>query len=159
MHESTIKAVVFWAVVVFTIWAVWWNLQSIILTTLAVVLLMASLSSFYLPTIYTLDKDGARLKRWFIGRDIEWPRVRSVSDERDGLFLSPFPTKSRLENFRGIYLPYRNNRVEIIAVVRFYTPNAAGLPAIDDDDDDKEQNNSKFKIQNSKFKNVNPFGI
>ena len=65
-----------------------------------------------------------------------------MQDEREGLFVSPFPVKSRLENFRGIYLPYRNNREYVIAIVRNYAPDLRGLPQeqkSEKDDADQDQ--------------------
>lgn len=134
MRETPGRAVIFWLVVVFTVLMVYWNLESILLTVVAALLLLGALSSFYLPTTYLLDKEGAALKRYFYQRRLEWRRVRSISDERDGVFLSPFPVKSRLENFRGIYLPYRGNREEILSVIRKHAPEAVDLPVDEKDD-------------------------
>ncbi len=135
MRETPGREIIFWIVVIFTVLMVYWNLESVLLTLAAALLLLGSLSSFYLPTTYILSSEGAVLKRWFYRRRFEWRRVRSTSDERDGLFMSPFPVKSRLENFRGIYLPYRGNREEILSIVRKYAPDAMNLPAIEEDDD------------------------
>ena len=128
MRERPAKGVLFWAVIVFTVWAVYWNVGSVLLTIAAAALLLGSLTSFYLPTCYTLDEGGAGLGRWFHRRRIGWERIRSVSDEKDGLFLSPFPVRTRLENFRGLFLPYRSNHDEVLHLVRRYAPAAAGLP-------------------------------
>jgi len=141
MRESPTKGIIFWVVVILTIWAVYWNIGSILLTMIAAILLLGSLTSFFLPTTYTIDKSGASLKRWLFNRNIGWDRVRSVSDERGGLFLSPFPMKSRLENFRGLFLPYRDNREEVIAQVRNYVPAAGGLPEIEVKEPESEAQN------------------
>ena len=126
MRESTAKATIFWLVVVFTIWGVWLNVGSLLMTMVAGSILIASLNSFYLPTTYRIDHDGASWKRLSRGRTIEWSRVRLVSDEKEGLFLSPFGGRTMMENFRGLYLPYRANRDEILRVVRQYVPEANG---------------------------------
>ncbi len=136
LRESPQKGVLFWVIMVVTIWAVYWNFGSIPLTAIAAILLLGSLSSFYLPTHYTIDEAGVRIKRVLHNRKMYWYRVRSISDERDGLFLSPFPVKSRLENFLGVYLPYRNNRDRIIELVREYAPDVNGLPKIEEEDND-----------------------
>jgi len=132
MQEHPAKGVLFWAVVIFTVWAVYWNVGSLLLTAVAAVLLLGSLTSFYLPTRYTLDQSGALSKRWLHRRRMGWERVRSVSDEKAGLFLSPFPVRTRLENFRGLYLPYRGNRDEVLSFVSSCAPGAAGLPLAGD---------------------------
>lgn len=127
MGESVGKAVFFWLVVIFTLWAVWWNLQSILMTAVAGVILIGALASFIFPTTYRLDEAGASHSRLTGAGSIEWKRVRSVADEKEGLFLSPFPTRSRLENFRGLYLPYRGNREEILTAVRGYVGSVPGM--------------------------------
>jgi len=130
MKESPAKGVLFWTVLLLTVWAVWWNLQSLLLTAVAAGMLLGSLTSFYLPTVYRLDAIGAGYSRWLSQRKLEWSRVRSVTKERDGVFLSPFPAKTRLENFRGLYLPYRSNREEVLGCIRLFAPDATGLTAI-----------------------------
>jgi len=128
LRESLHKGVLFWMVMIITVWAVYWNIGSILLTVVAALLLLGSLSSFYLPTQYMIDESGVRSKRILHNRSLSWTRIRSVVDERNGLFVSPFPVKSRLENFRGIYLPYRNNRQEVISAIRNFAPELYGLP-------------------------------
>jgi len=126
MKESPWRAVFFWIVVILTIIAVWWNLQSAFLTVIAAIVLLGALTSFFLPTHYRLNEKGAFWKRLTGGKEISWERVRSVSGERDGVFLSPYPVKSRMENFRGIYLPYRGNRDEVLEYVGRMTKSASG---------------------------------
>jgi len=130
LRESPHKGVLFWVIVVATIWAIYWNFGSIPLTAIAAILLLGSLSSFYLPTHYTIDEVGVRVKRVLHNKSLSWSRIRSVADELEGLFVSPFPVKSRLENFRGVFLPYRNNRDRIIELVREYAPDVNGLPKV-----------------------------
>lgn len=126
MRESLVKSLIFWIVVVFTIWGVWLNVGSLLLTIIAGAILILSLSSFYLPTIYRIDSNGVMWKRLTGSRSIQWQRVRRVSDERDGMFLSPFAGRTMMENFRGIYLPYRSNHDEISALVKLYVPEKTG---------------------------------
>ncbi len=126
MRESVLKASVFWIVVVFTIWGVWLNVESLLLTIVAGAVLLASLNSFYLPTKYQIGPDGASWKRLSGSRSIDWSRVRLVSDEQEGLFLSPFAGRTMMENFRGLYIPYRSNRDEILSLVRQFVPTATG---------------------------------
>ena len=128
LRESPHKGVLFWVVMVVTVWAVYWNVGSILLTVFAAALLLVTLSSFYLPTHYSIDEIGVSVRRVAYNRRLSWVRIRSVFDERDGLFVSPFPVKSRMENFRGVYLPYRNNRKEILAIIKAYAPDLRGLP-------------------------------
>ena len=131
MKENPAKGVLFWALILFTIWAIYWNLGSLLLTTVAAGMLLGSLTSFYLPTQYRFDSSGAFIHRWFYRRGMSWQRVRSVSVERDGIFLSPYPLRTRLENFRGVYLPYRENKEQLIAYLHKSAPGISGLPPLE----------------------------
>lgn len=128
MREQPMKALLFWPVTLFTLWAVYWNSGSWLLTLVGVAVLFGSLTSYYLPTNYTIDGKGAKMQRLYYHRQLSWERIRSIVDERGGLFLSPFPVKTRLENFRGFYMPYRDNRNKILSIVRKYAPDVKGLP-------------------------------
>jgi len=128
MLDQPLKAVIFWPVVLLTIWGVWFSTDSATLTLLSVVVLFGSLTGYYLPTQFAISRDGVRMQRLFYRREIAWERIKSAVPERDGLFLSPYPVRTRLENYRGIYLPYRSNEAEVIAAVRRFSPELSGLP-------------------------------
>ncbi len=120
MKENIGKSVIFWVVLIFTIWAVYWNIGSVLFTIVAALLLLGSLSSFFLPTNYSLNDKGVRSDRLFHHRSMSWDRVRSISLDGNGMFLSPFPSRTRLENFRGLFLPFRQNKETIIETVHQY---------------------------------------
>jgi len=138
MRESPGRAIIFWLVLIFTLWMVYWNIESILFTIFAGLLLLGSLSSFYLPTTYIIDNKGAGSKRLLHKRKVEWERVRSISDEENGVFLSPFPIKSRLENFRGIFLPYRGNRMEVLELIAEYVPDVFALDEPESQEEDAD---------------------
>jgi len=51
-----------------------------------------------------------------------WNTYRSHWPDRNGVLLSPFPRRSRLENFRGLFVRFENNREDVVAFVRRYVP-------------------------------------
>ena len=51
--------------------------------------------------------------------------------EKNGVFISPFPVRTRLENFRGLYLVYNDNRRDVIEGIRSYSPDIPGLPQLE----------------------------
>ena len=150
MKDNPLKGVIFWVTVIIVIFAVYWNivlsfskLQSIIFTFIASIFLLFSLSSFYLPTWFTINLEGIELRRWFYVKKMSWGKIRSVKDEVTGLFCSPFPVRTRLENYRGIFLLYRNNQDEIISIMKSYKPDLPGLPK--SLELEPEENNSKIE--------------
>jgi len=144
MRENPARGILFWVIVIVTIWAVYWNVGSLFLTFVAAFMLLGSLTSFFLRTTYRIDENGAGFRRFIFKKLVGWSRIRSVNDEQSGIFLSPFPVKSKLENFRGIFLPYRNNRDNVIEIMRKYVPDVEGLPELVEDhkmdDEDRSTN-------------------
>jgi len=143
MRDKLSKGIFFWVVVAGVIWAVYWNIRlsfspagSLVFTGIAAILLLLSLTSFFLKTSYTINLDGIEVKRWLYQRNFTWKRVRSVTAEPKGIFISPFPVRTRLENFRGMYLVYNDNRSEVIDGIRSFSPDIPGLPQVDDGDND-----------------------
>lgn len=83
----------------------------------AAALLAIGLREYLAPVRYRLDARGATITYWLWSRHLGWDRVRRVSLERGGAFLSPFATPSRIENHRGMYLRYSGNRDAVAAAI------------------------------------------
>lgn len=92
---------------------------SLIFFFLAVIILFFSMASFFFPTHYELTKDKIKVK-FLLTKSIKpWENYKSYYPDKNGVFLSPFLTPSRLENFRGIYLRYNsNNQKEVLNFVK-----------------------------------------
>jgi len=91
-------------------------------TLLGVLLVWTQIASFFLPTHYTLS-DEKVLVAGLVGRkEKAWSEFRSFLADRDGMLLSPFPGRSRLERFRGLSLQFHGNRDEVVAFVQRNIP-------------------------------------
>ena len=84
--------------------------------------LFLSLSAFYFPTWYHVSGQGIRVKTLITRFERPWNTYRSHWPDQNGVLLSPFPRKSRLENFRGLFVRFEDNRDEVLAYVRRYVP-------------------------------------
>lgn len=73
-------------------------------------------------TGYRFDEHGIIIKRPFYTVKKEWSTYRSYYPDPNGVLLSPFSTPSRLENFRGMYLRFGNNRGEVLAYLEGIYP-------------------------------------
>ncbi|MBD3234906.1 MAG: hypothetical protein GF315_14375 [candidate division Zixibacteria bacterium] len=91
--------------------------HSPLLTVVAVIIMVGSLSSFYVPTKYTMNQDGVEIRSFSGIKTYNWSRFRSFYPDSNGVFLSPFVKPSRLENFRGVYLRFSDNRDEVMDFV------------------------------------------
>ena len=90
------------------------------------VLLLASLSSFFFPTTYTLDDEGVAVRGLFGTTRRHWRALRSHRVDAHGVLLSPLSGPSRLEGFRGVYLRFHNNRGQVMTIVTARTKARAG---------------------------------
>ena len=103
----------------FVIWfVVYLTTSSLFLTGLSVVIMLGSLSSFFLPTHYELDQEKIKVKFFLTTREREWGAFRSFYVDKNGILLSPFAKPSRLENFRGIYIRFNQNKDQVVDFVK-----------------------------------------
>ncbi len=103
----------------FVIWLlVYLTTFSPLLTVLSVVIMLGSLSPFFLPTHYELDDKKVKVKFFFNTKEKEWSTFRSFYVDKNGVLLSPFERPSRLENFRGLYVKFNENREEVVDFVK-----------------------------------------
>ncbi len=103
----------------FVVWlVVYLTTSSLLLTVLSVVIILGSLSSFFLPTHYELDQKKVRVRFFLTTREREWDAFRSFYVDKNGVLLSPFEKPSRLENFRGIYVRFNQNKDQVVDFVK-----------------------------------------
>jgi hypothetical protein len=89
-----------------------------LLTILSVVIMLGSLSPFFLPTYYELDDEKIKVKFFFNTKEKKWSMFRSFYVDKNGVLLSPFERPSRLENFRGLYVRFNQNKDEVVDFVK-----------------------------------------
>lgn len=78
---------------------------------------LASLSSFLLPTSYRLTKESVEVRSLGVARARPWTEMRRMTVDRTGVFLSPFERRSWLEAYRGVRLLFGGNRDQVVAFV------------------------------------------
>lgn len=98
--------------------AAWIGLGGFAYGLLALLVLAGSVSRYLLPTRYALDEGSLYRTHLLRTRAWPWSAFRRVDRHGDGLFLSPFGSSSRLDSFRGVFLPFGQNRSEVTAFVR-----------------------------------------
>jgi hypothetical protein len=92
--------------------AIYLSFDSATFLLLSAVLLISSLSPFFFPTKYMLQDDCVVIKSLFRTYSRKWDSFKSYYPDKNGVLLSPFPVPSRLENFRGMYVRFGDNRAE-----------------------------------------------
>jgi len=102
----------------FVVWfLVYLTTFSLLLTILSLVIMLGSLSPFFLPTYYELDNKKIKVKFFFNTKEKQWSMFRSFYVDKKGVLLSPFEKPSRLENFRGLYVRFNQNKEEVVDFV------------------------------------------
>jgi hypothetical protein len=99
-----------------------WYTSSAFMGLVLTVVLALSLGAYFFPTWYTFSADGIVVRTLVTKMQRPWATYRSHWPDRNGVLLSPFPHPSRLENFRGVFIRFENNRDEVLAFVRRYVP-------------------------------------
>ncbi|HVP36469.1 MAG TPA: hypothetical protein VMT04_05685 [Terriglobales bacterium] len=97
---------------------VYFSTRSVFFLILSIIFLLGSLSTFFLPTTYELTENGIKVIFFFNTRQMEWGKYRSYYVDKNGVLLSPFEKPSRLENFRGIYLRFNQNKEEVVNFIQ-----------------------------------------
>jgi len=91
--------------------------KDIYLGILSVLILVASLHTYFGRTTYRLDGDQVTIKSSFGTTIKKWSHFKRFYADRKGVTLSPFEKPSRLEPFRSLRLLYGGNKNEVVAFV------------------------------------------
>jgi hypothetical protein len=96
---------------------------------LSVLILVASLHTYFGRTTYRLDLDQVTVRSSFGTTAKKWSHFKRFYVDRKGVTLSPFAKPSRLEPFRSLRLLYGSNKDEVVAFVsqRFDRDPGGGL--------------------------------
>ncbi len=86
--------------------------------TLGTVLFFVSLGRFWFPTTYTLTEAGLEIRTLAQTVSKPWSGYRSYWPDKNGVLLSPFARQSRLENFRGQYVMFEQNRDAVMTIIQ-----------------------------------------
>jgi hypothetical protein len=114
-HKKTALLVV---VVGLTSLLIGWNTESVMWGVISAFILLLGVYDFIFPTHYRLTSVSAETRVLVIHRRKTWSVIRSYHPDPNGVLLSPFPTRSRLETFRGLYIRFADNRDEVLDFVR-----------------------------------------
>ena len=87
---------------------------------LSLCILVFSLAHYFFPARYKIDPLG--ISRTLLARELTrpWSDFRRVDARGNGLFLSPFSKPTRLDSFRGIFLPFHKNGEQVVYYVQQY---------------------------------------
>ena len=73
-----------------------------------------STAEFWMPQQYKLDRNGATARCGISVTAINWNDVKQVIPDERGVKLSPLTGSGRMNEFRGVYLRFGNNREQVL---------------------------------------------
>ncbi len=97
---------------------VYWLFQSVAVTFLSAIFLIASLYRYFVPFRYEFYEHQLVVTAPFYRQTKPWSAFRSFYVDSNGVLLSPFAKPSRLENFRGIYVRFGANQSEVVDFIK-----------------------------------------
>lgn len=93
---------------------------------LGLIIILLTLTPYFLPTKYIISERGVEVHYMFQKKMHKWDMFRSYYDDENGILLSPFRRPSRLENYRGLYVRYGNNREKVSELIEHYMTDKSG---------------------------------
>ncbi|MDA0335660.1 MAG: hypothetical protein O2782_10880, partial [bacterium] len=99
------------------------SLGNVVYGVIAAVVLIGATMGYLWPTRFILDTHGAAWKQLFWRRR-SWSTFRRAERHADGIFLSPFRRRSRLDAYRGLFLRFGTGAdvARIDALIRIHVP-------------------------------------
>ena len=140
MLRSPVRAVLAVAFIAVMAWFIQSLFSTTYFTVVAVLLIWGQVAGFFLPTRFALTGDGVSVRGLVSRREKGWSEFRSHYVDREGLLLSPFLERSRLERFRGVSIQFHGNRDEVVAFVeRMMSDAGSGDIAEGEPDDEPDE--------------------
>ena len=91
---------------------------SAVFTVIAAIILYGSLTQYFTKTTYEFTDTKVRVKYVVNKIEKDWAQYRSYYIDKNGVLLSPFAGPSRLENFRGLFIRFADNKDRVAEIVR-----------------------------------------
>ena len=78
----------------------------------ALLVLVGTTYNFYIPTKYRFDQYGITVTRFGLSHHRPWSQFKRVDRDKNGVFIGTFSKPSRLDPFRGIYIPITDREIQ-----------------------------------------------
>ncbi|MFC1524996.1 hypothetical protein ACFL5I_01265 [Planctomycetota bacterium] len=118
LYQNWRKTAILVLVIILICALVYLSFHEILFVILAAIFLCGSVINFFFPIKYVFTDESIKVITPLTSKKRNWSTLKSYYIDKNGIFLSPFAGKSRLERFRGLYLIGARHNTEAIAFVR-----------------------------------------
>ena len=118
LRSGGYRSVIFVAAIVLIPLGVMVAFEHVVWAVFALAFLLGTLSAFWLPTRFRITHDAVELNRWYWKRRKLFRELGRVEADSNGLFVSPFAERSRLDNYRGMLLMEPPERETVLKYIR-----------------------------------------
>jgi hypothetical protein len=91
-----------------------------LLGLLGFAIILAATAEFWLGASYRIDGRGASSRTGLSVSSIDWQDVKRLDILSEGAKLSPLSAPSRLDEFRGVFLRFGDQREQVLAALRTF---------------------------------------
>lgn len=112
--ENWIRTVILFVFLSTILAILYLGFQSIVIVFLSALLLIGPLYKYFLPFHYHCTHEVIVVRACCYKTERPWKSFRSNYIDKNGILLSPFSKRTRLENFRGIYVRFGKHPPEEI---------------------------------------------
>jgi len=102
-RHQPVKAAIVVLVIALTL-AVGWLWVNPLVAFLMGLFLLNAVGEFLFPLRFRVTKEGVEVSSFLHDRKLRWEQIRRMEVYPSGVFLSPYPKPSQLDNLRGIWL-------------------------------------------------------
>jgi len=102
-RRQPVKAAIVVLVIALTL-AVGWVWVHPLIALLMGLFLLNAVGEFLFPLRFRVTKEGVEVSSFLHDRKLRWEQIRRMEVYPNGVFLSPYPKPSQLDNLRGIWL-------------------------------------------------------
>jgi hypothetical protein len=101
--------------------------QSVATGALVALIVLMGLWRLWLPVEFEISAAGVTQHVFGRSRRIPWSEIGRVERRPRGLLLLRDVTHSPLSPLRGLYLPYQQQKAEVLSIFEFYLDGRSGL--------------------------------
>lgn len=118
LRENWTRSILLLLVLFLLYLGIYWLFQSAFITLLSAIFVTSSLYRYFVPFRYEFYEHELVVAAPLYRLTKPWDAFRSFYVDNNGVLLSPFAKPSRLENFRGVYVRFGENRSEVLDFIR-----------------------------------------